>query len=304
MGSTREKGDRLSIESQGVTMTQRALWTTSDIAKAFRVGVSSVKRWTDSGALEAVRTFGGHRRYTLESIHRFARARGFPVDALPEIATDPSISETFEYEEIRRELLAALESGDAAAARRLVRHVETLREDRAAFLDRVVGATMRLIGDLWVEGVWSVEAEHRASYIVSDIVDRMRPASSGAKGLALLVCPPKEEHDLPLRMVRVILESNDWKTDYVGANLPWNEIRRAIDRRSPQMALMTSRSPEPFQSVDFRELVDHCHVHGVTLGVGGAWARGGMNRGRDRFLRFRSLRGFDRWLRSSGIEAN
>lgn len=285
-------------------MTQRALWTTSDIAKALGVGVSSVKRWTDSGALEAVKTFGGHRRYTLESIHRFARERGLPVDALPEVETDAPVSESFEYDDIRRELLAALESGDAGAARRLVGHVETLREDRAVFLDRVVGAAMRLIGDLWVEGTWSVEAEHRASYIVSDIVDRMRPRTDGSKGLALLACPPKEEHDLPLRMVRVILESNDWNTDYVGANVPWNEIRRAIDRRNPQMVLLTSRSPEPFHAVEFRDLVDHCHVRDVTLGVGGSWARGGTNRGLDRFFRFRTLRGFDKWLRSSEVETN
>jgi len=280
-------------------MSQRPLWTTSDVAKALTVGVSSVKRWTDDGALESVKTFGGHRRYTIESVHAFAKSRGIPTEHLPALEDEPlDPTEALDYEGIRRELLSALESGDANSARRLVHYAMTLRTDRAAFLDRVVGAAMRLIGDLWVDGKWSIESEHRASNVISEVIDRMRPTSEGSVGLATLACPPDEFHDLPLRMVRLVLEWQNWKTDYIGADVPWGEMRRAIEFKGPSLVLLTARSAEPFQGTEFRELVEHCKVRGIGVGVGGGWARGGANRRGDRFYRFRTLRGFEKWLKS------
>ena len=59
------------------------LWSSAEAARAFRVGVSSIKRWTDDGELESVRTVGGHRRYTLLALHRFANIRKLPADLLP-----------------------------------------------------------------------------------------------------------------------------------------------------------------------------------------------------------------------------
>ena len=35
--------------------------------------------------------------------------------------------------------------------------------------------SMRLIGEGWAEGEWSVDQEHRASHIIADVLDRMRP---------------------------------------------------------------------------------------------------------------------------------
>src|SRR3954447_22848974 len=59
------------------------LLTSAEAARAVRVGVSSVKRWTDEAELESVRTPGGHRRYTLRALHQFAAARRLPTDLLP-----------------------------------------------------------------------------------------------------------------------------------------------------------------------------------------------------------------------------
>lgn len=285
-------------------MSLRPLWTTSDVAKALAVGVSSVKRWTDDGALESVKTFGGHRRYTVESVHKFATSRGLQTEHLPNLQPEPlDANEELDYEGIRRELLGALESGDAGSARRLVNYALTLRINRAAFLDRVVGASMRLIGDLWVDGKWSIESEHRASNVIAEVIDRMRPVNDGSSGLATLMCPPDEFHDLPLKMVRLVLEWQNWNTDYIGANVPWSEMRRAIELREPSLVLLTARSAVPFQGTDFRDLVEHCKVRGIGVGIGGGWARGGANRRGDKFYRFRTLRGFEKWLRSNEIES-
>src|ERR1043166_9611056 len=53
------------VMSDGPPVHRVELWTSAEVARAFRVGVSSIKRWTDEGELESVRTPGGHRRYSL-----------------------------------------------------------------------------------------------------------------------------------------------------------------------------------------------------------------------------------------------
>src|SRR5690242_18621055 len=88
------------------------LWTSAEAARAFRVGVSSVKRWRDEPALESVRTPGGHRRYTLAALHRFASARRRPVDLLP-----PPDSPVDLPKPPDTTLFEALVRGDAAAVR-------------------------------------------------------------------------------------------------------------------------------------------------------------------------------------------
>src|SRR5215470_666395 len=92
------------------------LWTSAEAARAFRVGVSSVKRWTDEAELESVRTPGGHRRYTLRSLHQFASARRLPIDLLPPLDdTDRALPRPPDIT-----LYEALVRGDAIAVRSLV----------------------------------------------------------------------------------------------------------------------------------------------------------------------------------------
>src|SRR4051794_6633230 len=204
------------------------LWTSAEAARAFRVGVSSIKRWTDEGELESVRTPGGHRRYTLAALYRFASIRNLGTDLLP-VVDQPDL---FEDVPLPADitLYDALRLGDADAVRKLVTpHVESLVQ-RASFLDRVVGDALREIGDRWERGELGVDEEHRASHIISEAIDRLRPRTRRESRLAILACPPDELHDLPLRLVRLLLEWAGWRTEFLGAGLPWMSAHAMVAR--------------------------------------------------------------------------
>ncbi|HEY4644165.1 MAG TPA: helix-turn-helix domain-containing protein [Bacteroidota bacterium] len=47
------------------------LYSTREVSAMFGVNQSTVNRWADSGQLKCFRTYGGHRRYTEESIVEF-----------------------------------------------------------------------------------------------------------------------------------------------------------------------------------------------------------------------------------------
>ena len=271
------------------------VWTSAEAAEAFRVGVSSIKRWTDEGELESIRTPGGHRRYTLPALYRFASIRGLATDLLPPLEQTELFEPIPPPAEIT--LYEALVGGDAEAVRQLVTpHVESLVQ-RASFLDRVVGDSLREIGRRWERGDLSVEEEHRASEIIAEAVDRLRPRIAREGPLAVLACPPAEAHDLPLRLVRLVFEWSGWRTELLGAELPWAEARHAVDRATPRILAFSARSSEPFHHDDFAALLDHCTAQQIAVITGGEWARGGQATERG-YLRFRSLRGFEKWLRA------
>lgn len=273
---------------------QGRLWTSAEAARAFRVGVSSIKRWTDEGELESIRTPGGHRRYTPTSLHRFATIRGLSIDKLPPLT---ELDDVHPLEPADTTLYEALTKGDQAAVRRLViPRVDPLPK-RATFLDRVVGQALRDIGMRWERGDLGVDEEHRASQMIIEAVDRLRPPLVRAGRLAILACPPDEFHDLPLRLVRLMFEWSGWRTELLGASLPWPAARSAVERNRPAIVAFSARSGEPFQYTDFDHFVEHCNGNGTRVIVGGEWARGGTG-SIESYLRFRTLRGFERWLRT------
>jgi excisionase family DNA binding protein len=270
------------------------LWTSAEVAHLFRVGVSSVKRWTDDGELESVRTPGGHRRYTLDALHRFAAIRGLSAARLPELAD--SLLRAVIPPPADVTLYQALATGDRDAIRHLTMPRVRGISQRAAFLDRVVGEALREIGYRWERGELGVDQEHRASHMLVEEIDRLRPRVADGAPLALLTCPPEELHDLPLRLVRLVFEWCGWRTEFAGASLPWQSAIDAVRRERPSIVALTARTATPFNLENFDHFVDHCRRLGARVIVGGEWARGGTGES-SRFLRFRTLRGFERWLR-------
>ena len=270
------------------------LWTSAQAAHAFRVGVSSIKRWTDEGELEAIRTRGNHRRYTPLALHRFASLKRLPVDRLPPLPSPESEVEVPPPADVT--LFEALVAGDEMTIRRLVKPQTRSLAQRAQFFDRVVGDALKEIGDRWADGRLSVDQEHRASHLMAGALDQLRPTSPPMGRVALLACPPEEQHDLPLRLVRLLLEWRGWRTQFLGARTPWDALHTAIERERPWMVALSSRTADMCDDHGFREVVEDCVSKGVMAIVGGWWARGGEG-GKTHYNRFRTLRGFERWLR-------
>lgn len=286
------------MPDEAVTPKGGQLWTTAEVARAFRVGVSSIKRWADEGELEAVRTPGGHRRYTLPSVYRFASIRNLATDLLPKLEQKELFEEIPEPGEVS--LLDALIAGDSEMVRSLVTpHVESVVQ-RAAFLDRVVGDSLREIGERWECGELGVDVEHRAAHLLAESIDRLRPRARRDGALAVLACPPGEWHELPLHLVRLVLEWSGWRTELEGAQLPWDAARAAIDRTRPAILAFSARSSAPFHDPEFESVVAECGARGTRVVAGGHWARGGATD--HGYLRFRTLRGFEKWLRTGRHE--
>ena len=74
------------------------LYTTDDLSKMFRVGKSTIKRWTDEGKLQCFKTPGGHRKFKPSNVQEFIIHYHYEVSAteLPDGALNAdSVSAAF-----------------------------------------------------------------------------------------------------------------------------------------------------------------------------------------------------------------
>ena len=58
-----------------------ALLTPSEVASMFRVDPKTVTRWAKAGKLSAIRTLGGHRRYSEEEVRGLLTGIPTPRDS-------------------------------------------------------------------------------------------------------------------------------------------------------------------------------------------------------------------------------
>src|SRR3954454_15061049 len=91
------------------------LLTTKELAEAIGASESSLRRWTNGGAIRTSRTVGGHRRIPLSEAVRFVRETGATV-VRPDVLGLPAavgVGGAGDDEVLYRALL----DGDARAAR-------------------------------------------------------------------------------------------------------------------------------------------------------------------------------------------
>src|SRR5262249_51810501 len=146
-------------------MAERRYVSTTQVAAALGVSVTTVKRWVDDGILPAHKTPGGHRKLLLADVLRVAREGNFPhldlgrlnLAGQGEGAADPRL--------LAGQLLAALRQGDAAGSRRLVREAYQRGLAPAELADAVVAPAMAQLGHEWEKGRIDVLHEHRGTQL-------------------------------------------------------------------------------------------------------------------------------------------
>jgi len=253
--------------------------STTEVAKALGIGVSTVKRWVDDGVLPAHKTAGGHRKLLVADVLEMVRRGEFPQASLAELMDHrrgqklPLTSNL--AEELRRSLLA----GDADQVRLLI--IGSYRrgisiEDLA---DQVIAPAMKSIGHDWETGRIDVMEEHRATQLCTAALYELKPTleerASKNRPRAVGGAVEKDHSVLPTLLAQMVLLDAGWDAVNLGPNTPFHSLSKAIKELRPRLLWLsvchpvTEEEKEEFVS-GYRELYKKAEKAGVAVAIGGS----------------------------------
>jgi len=140
----------------------------------------------------------------------------------------------------------------------------------------VLSPMLASIGSAWAHGTERVWEEHLASHTVRTIVESLYLDVQQAvanvprrDARALLACPPKEQHELGLRMLADRFEFAGWDVTFLGADTPMDEIVAAA--QATESSLVALSVSTVFERVELRQFIDTLRekLPGVRIVVGG-----------------------------------
>jgi len=149
-------------------------------------------------------------------------------------------------EALSPELLASLlADGDDELAAWALR--DAIHEgSRIEAYEGILAAAMRLVGERWATGQWSVAEEHLASQTLLRALDRIRPelgAESRIGPLAVLAGVAGEDHMIGLVCLDHLLRERGWTVANLGADVPATDLGRFVERNDARLVALTASDP-------------------------------------------------------------
>lgn len=141
-----------------------------------------------------------------------------------------------------RRYLEALVRGDAAAAGAVVEEARRRGLSVEQIYLHLLTPALAEVGARWRARRLSVADEHLASEITLREMERLRerlvpPPGSGPQ--AVLACVEGEAHAIGLRMFGDFLTIDGWTIDYLGANVPADDLVELVARRRPVLVALS-----------------------------------------------------------------
>jgi excisionase family DNA binding protein len=254
------------------------LLTTKELAEAIGASESSLRRWTNSGAIRTSRTVGGHRRIPLSEAVRFIRETRATV-VRPQVLGLPDTGTAHATGgDVAAALYQALLDGDAARARGQVIAMYLGGTPLAAIFDGPLAGAMHRVGELWRHDPRGVLVEHRATDICLQTVAELRqllPAAEDAAPAAVGGAPADDPYLLPSMMAAAVLADAGYRVTSLGADTPAEVLAAAAEEVDARVVWLSVSHAEPEAlRRDVERLASRLEPRGTTILIGGRGASG------------------------------
>jgi len=183
------------------------------------------------GVVEPLRTPGGTRRYRASDLerlrlvkaavdagHRIGRVANLDIDDLRACGpTPPAVAAN----DVREEILSALEALDEGEARRLLA-VQLATLGPVRFARDVATPLMVEVGDRWMRGEVGIASEHLATSLVRALLgSALQPSAATLRGPRIVFATPEgERHEIGLQMAALVALGAGANPIYLGLELP------------------------------------------------------------------------------------
>ncbi len=258
------------------------LLSTKEVAAILGVTESSIKRWTDSGLIQCVKTPGGHRKFTLDDVNIFARSNNYLISNSSienlEIPQQQHLLFQIQKKEIHficDHFYLLILSGNSIEIYNFIILMNLNGFSFLDFFDSVLQPSLTRMGFEWEAKIISVEDEHAASSAIFTALSRLTSSvfkNPKTDKVVILAVIEGDYHEIPVKCISLLLEMEGWSVRYLGANTPFYSLDSAVKKFKPEAVLISSTIRFNSYSDVFEKLISlktYLKSYGGKLIVGG-----------------------------------
>jgi len=226
-----------------------SLLSTTEVAVLLNLAESTIKRWADDGTLACVKTMGGHRKFRMTEVIRFAEEHRYPLTGvLPPPLTKSQQKRlavgitTRNHRLLAEILLKELLQADRNGTYELLAYLYKHHFPLPTIADEVIQPAMEALGKLWQEKKVDVNQEHLATQAIEEALIRLGPDlhRKPSNGLSMVcACPESELHSLGARLLAYAFEAEGWSVQNIGANTPMQALASHMKAHRPDVICLS-----------------------------------------------------------------
>jgi excisionase family DNA binding protein len=225
-------------------MAKRNYLNSIEAANLLGINVSTIKRWTDSGKLNCIKSAGGHRKFLMKHINEYLRNQTEQAKMITVIPYGTSehrqlnhLIQKKDYQELCPYLLRNALNADIKLTKMIITGLVLAQSPIHKIFDELITPVLHEIGWLWEQNSISVTEEHIASQLIKDSLIQIREvidieATTSKKAMCLAL--DEELHDIALKMVQILLELRGYTVFNSGQNTPLAGIEKMVNTINPE----------------------------------------------------------------------
>lgn len=247
----------------------------SALSRRTGVAPDTLRKWERRyGVLSPERTAGSQRRYTEQDVARVVwlrdrLAEGWRIGEAARVLREQAAPAITDPAELRRALAEAAQGATPAAVDGLLDQAFAVLPTEQLFAE-VLAPVLVDVGESWHAGGIDIADEHAFTGRVRSKLEQLladdRPA---VRGVAVLACAPREQHEIGLMMLAVLLRADGWRVEYLGAATPVADAL-AYAKRVGAALVCFSASQERTAATLEKELRKRLPGVEAAVAVGGA----------------------------------
>ncbi len=164
-------------------------------------------------------------------------------DAVPSAPTRTLVAPKATPETYTHWLYNALIKQDDGRATELLNDLHA-SFDLMTIFSRILSPTMKAIGEAWYRGEIRITTEHNASNFLRTRLMSLLQAYPSRRNAPYvqLGCAPTEQHELNSLMMAVLLRSEGYRVEYLGPDLPIDDLVDYASYEFPELIVLTASS--------------------------------------------------------------
>ena len=252
-----------------------------EAARVLGVNVSSIKRWTDEGRLECIRTLGGHRKFQMDHLASFVRRNRKKMSKVNIFTVENEEDLEINYFILKGDfefLIAYVIDKAILGKRDEVQNVFTglylSQYPLHRIYDDLVTPVLHRIGEQWTEQSITITEEHIASQIIRDAIIRLQGIIRVPRkkiGSAVCLNLSSELHDIALKMVQNLLELRGFQVYFSGQKTPYLDMEKMLQKLKADRLYISSTYNEDVRlaQLEVEKIFEFCAQLTTKVFIGG-----------------------------------